>query len=76
MGVRPSKTELGERQNFRIDLSTKFGKEIPSRNLHEKQVGTETLGSGYPGKPNFLRDMIGKDQNGLHKRGIHDQGDF
>ena len=26
-----------ERSRFRVDLSTKFGKEIPSRNLHEKR---------------------------------------
>ena len=29
--------QISERGNFRMDLSTKFGKEIPSRNLREKR---------------------------------------
>ena len=45
----PRKVLCLERDSFGMDLSTKFGKEIPSRNLHEKRSDfvSESEGRGY-----------------------------
>ena len=48
MGKKGLKAQILERGSFRIDLSTKFGKEIPSRNLREKRSCKSTYIIGVP----------------------------
>ena len=70
-----------ERGSFRMDLSTKFGKEIPSRNLRKKRSGltpSVNLNLGAPEKvyvPHFLERNPKRDPRKLF-RGIMEPTQF